>query len=327
MKITDRILQFRDRFFRRWETIRTVVFGWDGISCHQFGDTIFRNIVELLTDLTNDVEWINKRRTGNLRVAEFKVFFEREGQLALWRVYKTGFAVVGVKDGETPRFRLFDDNEWKKERANDNTERIVSKIDGWKCYVMQSETYREEVKSDYELCRPFVTFLDNVFNASNTSTERLGTFIVASPETPNGYPTPIVLTKEQKKDLEEEIEKGYGALKKQRQMMILPRGMKFQVVGMDGVDRKLTEKVRTCVLAICDRIKVPANQVAIIDANSGKTLANGTELREGDYNKYQSFERLLNHTFVRLSEEMGMDLTYTIYNKPVRNNNGNQATE
>jgi hypothetical protein len=102
-------------------------------------------------------------------------------------------------------------------------------------------------------------------------------------------------------------------------MMILPRGMHFQVIGMDGIDRKLTEKVKTCVLAICDRVKVPANQVAIIDANSGKTLANGTELREGDYNKYQSFERLLNHTFVRLADEMGMDLTYTIYNKPLRN--------
>lgn len=325
MKLTDRISQLRERFFRRWETTRAVVFGWGNISSYQYGDTIFRNIVELLTDLTNDVEWVNTRRTGNLRFAEFKVFFERDGQLALWRVYKNGYAVIGVKDGDSPRFRLFEDNEWSKKSSMNNTERYVSKIDGWKCYVMQSETFREEGKSDYDLCRPFITFLDNVFNASNTSTERLGTFIVASPETPNGYPTPVVLNKEQKKDLETEIEKDYGALRKQRQIMLLPRGMNFQVIGMDGIDRKLTEKIRTCVLAICDRVKVPANQVAIIDANSGKTLANGTELREGDYNKYQSFERLLNHTFVRMTSEMGMDLTYTIYNKPIRN--GNQATE
>ena len=325
MKLTDRISQLRERFFRRWETTRAVVFGWGSISSHQYGDTIFRNIVELLTDLTNDVEWVNTKRTGNLRFAEFKVFFERDGQLALWRFYKKGYAVIGVKDGDSPRFRLFEDNEWGKERATNNTERYVSKIDGWKCYVMQSETFREEGKSDYDLCRPFITFLDNVFNASNTSTERLGTFIVASPETPNGYPTPVVLNKEQKKDLETEIENEYGALRKQRQIMLLPRGMNFQVIGMDGIDRKLTEKIRTCVLAICDRVKVPANQVAIIDANSGKTLANGSELREGDYNKYQSFERLLNHTFVRRTAEMGMDLTYTIYNKPSRN--GNQTEE
>ena len=321
MKLTERISMLKDRFFRRWETMRGVTFGWDGISRHQYGDTIFRNIVELLTDLTNDVEWVNTKRTGNLRFAEFKVFFERDGQLALWRVYRKGYAIVGVKDGDSPRFRLFEDNEWRTETAAGNVERIVSNVEGWKCYVMQSETYRETGKSDYDLCRPFVTFLDNVFNASNTTTERLGTFIVASPETPNGYPTPVVLSPEQKKDLEAEIEKEYGALSRQRQIMLLPRGMRFQVVGMDGIDRKLTEKVRTCVLAICDRIKVPANQVAIIDANSGKTLANGTELREGDFNKYQSFERLLNHTFVRLADEMGMSLTYTIYNKPSRNGN------
>ena len=323
MKIADRISQFRDRFFRRWETVRSVVFGWDGITCHPFGDTIFRNIVELLTDLTNDVEWVNLRRTGNLRFAEFKVFFERDGQLALWRVYRYGYAVVGVKDGDSPRFRLFDDNEWKKERATNGIDRIVSKVDGWKCYVMQSEIFREEVKSDYDLCRPFVTFLDNIYNASNTTTERLGTFIVASPETPNGYPTPVTLSKPEKEDLEKEIATQYGALNKQRQIMLLPRGMRFEVVGMDGIDRKLNEKVRSCVLAICDRVKVPANQVAIIDANSAKTLANGTELREGDYNKYQSFERLLNHTFVRLADEMGMSVSYNIYNKPIRAN-GNQ---
>ena len=72
------------------------------------------------------------------------------------------------------------------------------------------------------------------------------------------------------------------------------------------------------VLAICDRMKVPANQVAIIDANSSKSLSNGSELREGDFNKYQSFERLLNRTFVQMAQAYGMTVDYTIYNKPIR---------
>ena len=87
MKIADRISQFRDRFFRRWETVKTVVFGWGDITCHPFGDTIFRNIVELLTDLTNDVEWVNKRRVGNLRFAEFKVFFEESQHINRLKSY------------------------------------------------------------------------------------------------------------------------------------------------------------------------------------------------------------------------------------------------
>lgn len=315
MKIKDAIQRL---FFRRWETVKNYVFGWGDISCLPFGDVIFRNVVELLTDLTNDVQWVNTDRTGNLRFAEFKVFFERDGQTALWRTYRKGYAVVGVKDDEAnPRFSLLDENEYTTNSVRGFTV-FKAKEEGWRCYVMQSEAYRESGLSDYDLCRPFVKFLDNVLNASNTSTERLGTFIVASPETPTGYNTPVVLNKEQKKDLEKEIETEYGSLSKQRQIMLLPRGMKFSTVSLEGIDRKMADKVRLAVLAICDRVKVPANQVAIIDANSSKTLANGTELREGDFNKYQSFERLLNHTFVRLASEMGMNVTYSIYNKPLR---------
>lgn len=317
MKIKDALQRL---FVRRWEVVKSYVFGWGEIGCQPYGDVIFRNIVELLTDLTNDVEWVNVDQRGNLRFAEFKVFFERDGRTALWRTYRKGYVVIGVKDDEAnPRFRLLDENEYYT-TDTDGFRVFRSKVEGWLCYVMQSDAYREDGNSDYDLCRPFVKFIDNVLNASNTSTERLGSFVVASPETPTGYNTPVVLNKEQKQQLEKEIEKEYGSLSKQRQIMLLPRGMKFQTVSLEGIDRKLTEKVRLSVLAICDRIKVPANQVAIIDASSSKTLANGSELREGDFNKYQSFERLLNHTFVRLAAEMGMNVTYTIYNKPLRQN-------
>lgn len=317
MKIKDALQRM---FVRRWEVVKSYVFGWGEIGCQPYGDVIFRNIVELLTDLTNDVEWVNVDQRGNLRFAEFKVFFERDGRTALWRTYRKGYAVIGVKDDEAnPRFRLLDENEYYTTET-DGFRVFRSKVEGWRCYVMQSDAYREDGKSDYDLCRPFVKFLDNVLNASNTSTERMGAFVVASPETPTGYNTPVVLNDAQKQQLEKEVEKEYGSLSKQRQIMLLPRGMKFQAISMEGIDRKLNEKVRLAVMAICDRIKVPANQVAIIDASSSKTLANGTELREGDFNKYQSFERLLNHTFVRLAAEMGMNVTYTIYNKPLRQN-------
>lgn len=308
----------RQRLFRRYQLLRSYVCGWGDITVYKFGETIFRNIVELLTDLTNDVEWHNVDARGNLRFAEFKAFFERDGQLALWRVYRHGYCVIGIKDGKYPSFRLLDNAEYEKTQSGGKTY-IRPKIKDYETYVMRSETFREENKSDYQLCVPFVQFLDNLFNASNTSTEKMGTFVVASPETPTGFPTPVVLEDDQKKELEKEIAREYGSLSKQRHIMLLPRGMRFQTISMEGIDRKLVEKVRLCVLAICDRIKVPANQVAIIDANAAKTLANGTELREGDYNKYQSFERLLNHTFVRFAAEIGMNVTYTIYNKPLRN--------
>lgn len=312
MKIIDRIRTI----FRRSEILHVGGFDWCGIGRYPFGETIFRNVVELLTDLCNDVTWANVGGGGNVIFAEFKTFFERYAQQILWHYYKEGYVVIGVHESGT-LFKIMRQSEYVKVSQGDITA-VESLNRSWRAYVMVSDTYRDEGLSDYALCRPFVKFLDNLMNASNTSAEKMGTFVVATPETPNGYPTPVVFTEEQKKQLETDIADEYGGLSKQRHIMILPRGMRFQVVSMEGVDRKLQEKVRLCVLAICDRLKVPANQVAIIDANSSKTLANGSELREGDFNKYQSFERLLQKTFVRFANEVGLKVDYTIYNKPER---------
>lgn len=316
MKIIDTI---RNRFFRRWQLLSSYSFGWDGIGCQPFGQTLFRNVVELLTDLANDVAWQNAGVGDTLRFAEWRVFFERNAHLVLWRYYRQGFAVIGMKkDPANPRFQLFEENQYRVvSRGQKNY--VESVVDGWDCYVMRSDLFVESGRGDYEELYPYIHFLDNLFNGSNTASEKMGTFIVASPETPTGYNTPVVLSKDQKEVLEKEIASEYGSLNKQRQIMLLPRGMKFQTLSLEGIDRRLTEKVRLCVLTICDRIKVPANQVAIIDANSSKTLANGSELREGDLNKYQSFERLLNHTFVRMAMDIGLNVNYTIYNKPTRN--------
>jgi hypothetical protein len=48
-------------------------------------------------------------------------------------------------------------------------------------------------------------------------------------------------------------------------------------------------------------------------------LSNGGELKEGDFAKYQTFERLLNKTFIALANAMLLKVDYQIYNKPQRN--------
>lgn len=306
----------RNRLYRRYQVLSSCVSSWVSCGSLPYGNAIFRNIVELLTDLANDVQWVNKEGDV-MRFAEWCAFFERDAKLALWRMYRNGFAVIGFNEisGE---LRLLDENEYNVSSGMCVTY-AEPKSDRWTtCYVLRSDLYRSEGLSDYALCVPFLTFLDNVMNSSNTASEKMGTFIVASPETPNGYPTPVVMSKQDKAAMEETLSKEYGSLSKQKQIMLLPRGMKFETISMEAIDRNLTDKVRLAVLAICDRVKVPSNQVSIIDANSGKTLSNGSELREGDYNKYQSFERLLNCSFVKMASDMGLRLTYTIYNKPTR---------
>ena len=312
MNIIDRIfprLRFRSSVLRiGWQS------GFNGITVMPFARLIFRNIVELLTDILNDVELTNNG-SDNMEFAEFKRFVEDEGQSALYRTFRYGYAVVGIFDTGTVRLLRREEYE---ERTTANVTRMVPKKSDVQVYLLKSDTYREDGISDFTLCHPFLEFLDNTLNASNTMVSNLGALVVASPENINGAPGPVVLDKEDKKEMEDEISKQYGALARQKQIMLLPRAMRFQTISLTNVDNRTMERVKVAVAAICDRIKVPANQVAIIDTASSKTLANGTELKEGDFNKYQSFERLFEHTFMRMADELGLDVDYTIYNKPQR---------
>lgn len=332
MKISDyigRILPWRHRS----AVLRPSYYvgGWEGLTCLPFGELVFQNAVELLTDLCNDVTF-SLQGEGRMAFAEFVRFFNEQGDAALWRVYRYGYAVIGYRtigEGDTRQLvgmRLLNPDEWRE--CQDNGVTYVVPVDkDITVYVMKSSTYAVKNIGDYELCRPAVEFLDNTLNASNTSVKKLGAFVVASPETGAGAPTPVVLREDDKKAMEEEISKEYGLLSKQRQVMLLPRSMRFQTISLTNIDNKLTERVRLCVELIADRIKVPASQIAVIDATAGKSLSNGGEVHEGDRLKYKSFERMLNRTFVLFASSLGLRVDYTIYNKPADAVTGTISTE
>ena len=320
---------FRDRLRRKSSYLRPSYFvtGWEGISCLPFGELVFHNTVELLTDLNNDVEFKLNGDRGRMTFAEFVRFFKQEGEAAMWRVYRYGFAVIGYKLSEATDeegrpvnryvtdMRLLDRDEWMERQVGGDTF-VDAKDERWRVYLMKSQTYKMVSKSDWDLCHPAIEFLDNTLNASNTSVKKLGAFVVASPETPSGAPTVVKLDPDDKADMEKEISEQYGLLSRQKQIMLLPKGMKFQTVSLTNIDNKLTERVKLNVELIADRLKVPASQIAVIDASAGKSLSNGGEVYEGDRLKYKTYERMLNKTFVTLAESLGLSVTYTIYNTP-----------
>lgn len=321
VKLIDRI---RTRFIGKSAFLRPAFTftGWEGMSALPFGELVFRNIVELLTDICNDVTFTLAGDRGRMTFAEFVRFFSEWGESALWRVYRYGFAVVAYRwndEADPNRFvtemRLLDPDEWREVSAGGNTY-IRANDDNWRVFVMMSQTYKASGVSDYHLCRPAIEFLDNTLNASNTSVKKLGAIVVASPETAGAAPTPAVLNKKDKEDMEAEIGKEYGLLSKQRQIMLLPRSMRFETVSLTSIDNRLVERVRLNTELIADRLRVPASQVAVIDATAGKSLSNGGEVHEGDRLKYKTFERMLNKTFIALAAELGLRVSYMIYNKP-----------
>lgn len=283
-----------------------------------FGRLIWANVTEMVTRLCNDVTFYKKEEQNGqnaLLFADFVRFFQEQGEYLMLKMYRDGYVVVGHG---VLGFEILDSNDYT--RVTDDGKVFLVSREGREIHLLKSPTFDAFGTSDFKLCRPMLEYLDNALNASNTCSARLGALVIASPSS-GSQPMTAVLTKEQKKDLEKSISEEYGALRNQKQIMVLPRSMEFQTVNLAGIDQRTQDKVRSAVLAIADRIQVPANQIAMIEGTSGKGLTNGGELQEGDFLRYATFERMLNRSFVTLARECGLAVDYTIYNKPERDNN------
>ena len=292
-----------------------------------FGEPIFHNIVEILTDLANDVTLTPKQGQDLVDFSLFKKFYDMYGQEIMNRYFDDGYVVIGLPYDKQMSYSILrkdkdftistDYEKWRVVPTNRPVESL---------YVIKSETFERTGQSDMQYLWPYIKYLDNLFNSSNTMTERMGTMIVASPKNLSNAPTSIVLTEEDKKEIEKDMSENYGTLSRQKQVMLLPREMNFQQMSFANIDTKLIDKTRLAVEVIADRIKVPACRIAVIDANSSKALANGSEQIAGDILLYKSFERLLDKTFLQMARDLKIKLDYTIYGKPA-DTTGVQATQ
>lgn len=317
MKIVDNI---RSWFAKRDAKLISFnrYWGWGSFDATErlpFADAIFYNICDLLTDISGSVVWRNKSQRNRELYAGFVAFFDTWGKFVLNLLFKQGYAVIARERGGT-HFRVLNVNEFSTS-TNELGQMIAMPYDsGLDIYVMKSQTMLFEGVSDKQLLRPFLDLLDSVLNGTNTVSKRLGAMVVMSPQQSAGIPTPTAITKADRDRLEKEMGEGYGYLRNQKSVLLLSNPMNIQPISLAGLDNKMTEKVRTAILAVCDRIKVPANQVAIIDANSSKSFANGSELREGDLVKYRNYKNLLNFTFYKMASDLGLLVDYIIENEP-----------
>lgn len=316
MKITDYIRNIFSRWSNNTIYDRSLAHGFGDFRCstEPFADLVFYNICDLMTDLTASVTFMHKG--GDLALfAGFKAFFDAWGKYVLNVLFESGYVVIGRRQNDT-YFWVMSKDEYTEYQGENDLVKVKPIKDDVEVYVITSQTKMLKGKSDKELLRPFLRYMDNVLNGSSTIAERLGAVIIMSPQQASGSPMNTIISQKEKEDLEKEVGEKYGFLRKQSSVMILPNAMNIQTVSLAQLDQRTVEKVKVAITAICDRIKVPANQVAILDANNSKAFANGTELREGDIIKYRNFRRLLNQTFWQFAENIGLQVDYTIENEP-----------
>lgn len=319
-KIRDKIRSiFRGKQNHILKTGSTIPFDFE-LSRFKFGECIYFNIVEILIDLASEVIWTPVTEANNTpKFRSWKRFVEREGREVLLEIFKRkGYAVIAYKKNEITdmwEFWKLNDNEYEEVTNSDST-LIQVKDSSLQYYVIKSQTLQTLGKSDYELCFPYIKYIDSIMNGSNSVTERMGVLVTASPKDPADAPIATDLSPDEKKELEEQIQREYGSLRNQKLIMLLPRPMEFQTINLAGLDQKINDKIKIAILAIADRIKVPANQIALIDAANNNSLSNGGELREGDLSKYRTFRRLINNTLFNFAEEIGLSVDYTLENEP-----------
>jgi len=278
-----------------------------------FATIVFENACDLLVDLVSDTTLILK--SGNpATFKSFSDFFYRDGKRTLVDIFTNGYVVIGYIDG---KFETLDTCDYYKKTDGQKIE-FKHRNPYWQgeIIVFEGEHHRIYQMSHLEKLKPFMQLLNNVLNASNTITKKMGVSVFATPQTVAGMNTVRKLLPREIKELEEDVEKSYGALDTQKIIHFLSDDLKFEIINLAGQNLGLNEKMRTAILAIADKIKIPANQIGLIDANTSKAFANGSEIKEGDFQKYQSFERLLQSTFVELAKMLQIDITYEIYNKP-----------
>lgn len=313
-----KLLDIIDSTFRRnarYRNFGTISGGFAMEARQPFAEVIWSNTVGLLTELANDViiNNIGIDKGKRMLFADYKAFFESYGQIVLNLYFANGIVVIGYAEGLG--FRLLADSEFIKSEDHRGVVTVKAVDERLSTYVMVSDAHREHGTSDKGLVRGYLTYIDNLMNSSNTINARLGLTVFASPKNEEKLNT-TVLTKEQAEEMEQNISEGYGSLSRQKQFALFRQPMDFITINLAAADLKLQEKIKMAVCIIADRIKVPANQIAMIDAAGSKSFANGSEALVGDFAKYQSFERLFNKTFGRMAFELGLSIDYTIYNKP-----------
>lgn len=319
MKISDILLRLLPRRASVIADTRGAgIFGtWFGES-RRYSAMVWYNMCNILLDIADDVKIdIDASQAVDsdkvYTFSAFKSFFYVWGRVVLQRLKDDGFVIIGW---DNQRFWLMGADEYSIPTDKNLTYVKPHRADV-QAYVMKDTTYIIRQQSALNLARPWLDFIDDICNGSATVSKRLGAVVIGSPKTYSGAPTPSVLTDEQKNTIEKDIEEHYGALRNQHQFMLLPKEMAFQVVNLAGLDLKFESKLRQCVLAVADCIPVPANQVALIDSNSNKALSNGGELFEGDKAKYKSFRRLFERTFVQMSMDLGLKISYAIDGEPI----------
>jgi hypothetical protein len=257
------------------------------LSKYKFADIILSQMFEKIFEKLQKTKWYLDAGSTE-RFANFEMLFKNYFAQIILMLFKDGFVCFSV-----------DENKISVSKKSKNS---IEKY---------SQDYFLYGKSTYDICKDLLKYIDNILNASNTTLERLGAFIAVSPEanTPDGVE---YWQEKQRKEIEDVIQKDYGALDKQNNIMLLSRASKLQSVGIDASKMQLSQRLHDAIELLCGAVKVPYDQLPIAGAS---IYANQEQSLIQLYDTCESWA----NWFAQLAERFGIIVSYEIEGKPASN--------
>lgn len=275
------------------------------MSKYKFADAILSQIQGKIFEALSSAVFYNERPATNINLfASFDYIVKNQMPLFVSQLFING--VVGFdieKEGDAiTGIRMLSFGEMMQT----NGKWLIKGEDKY-AHVIYSTNYLVQGKSDYQIIKDLLQHADDVMNAANTTTKRLGAVVFATP--PNILNAPGNITEKQRGTFEKEMQNDYGMLSEQKQIAILSRPLDFTTISLSSQALQLEPKLQTAFKLICGFLKVPYDIFPI----SGQSTYDNQE--QALMQLYLVADEYCN-MFVKLANSLGLVVSYELTNRP-----------
>lgn len=263
-----------------------------GISNYKYADAVVMSILDPFFVALKNTQWYSLGNSSSELFAKFDLFVKKHSEDVFFLMFKNGY--VNVYD-EDDIFNISKNYEHRQDKP---------------IYTFLHTDYRHTGKSTEELLKPFLTYLDNILNAANTSVKRLGVMAFLMPKVDaygNG------LTEKELKKAEEDLQNSYGILDSQRIVKITSHDYTLSTLNIGGANMQFDSRLQSVIKIISGKIGVPYELVsAAIIGNPNQT---GVYQSEALKRLYISVKRYCEF-FVNFAESLGLQVSYENLDAP-----------
>lgn len=190
-------------------------------------------------------------------------FIENNRLSILLNLYSNGFIVIDTKNLEI-RNDYFQERVFSSEFDLDVGENDV---------VFLSEIFRATGRSDKNILKSKIDFIDTINNADWSLIDSYGAMGIISPDGQDVAGNILTFDKEEREAIQDDYKENYGLKLGKWKLIISKNPLKFSQINLPIKELELSEKKRSLVLDLCTYFKFPKELHPYFESSKFKNLA------------------------------------------------------